>query len=504
MIPSNPYSDQDREYSEKELIQWFLNSDITKLKAINNGRDQAYKLFAQSVSNVPAYKKFLKESGYKGKHKITDQNDWVKVPTMDKNNYISKHILSDLLPQSKNSYSSKMISLSSGSSGKAFYWPRGIWQEIEGALFHEQLLTSHFQIDKYKTLVVVAFSMGSYLAGTYTYNSLRWVASKNYDMTVITPGLGSQDALDMINRLAPMYEQIIIAGYPPFIKDMLEQGVEKGIAWANWRIRLLLASEFFSEKWREGVGKIAGIKDVVNGITNIFGASEGTLFGWETTEAITIRRIAAQNRELHLALFGSELTPTLVQYDDRHRFFESIDHKLYLTAKAGIPLIRYDLKDFGGILTADKRHKILSDFGIDLEKYIPKDQISSLPMVYVLGRVDSAASIYGVLIYPEHIKSALEDEWDNLTGKFTMTARAIGVNNAKLTIHIEMKKDKNPSDELINNVKQNIISTLRLRSKEYATLEKVVGIKAWPKIVFHSNHTSPYFSAGVKQKWIAQ
>ncbi|MEI8232331.1 MAG: hypothetical protein WCG44_01170 [bacterium] len=506
MSYANPYLELSSDNSEKDLINWFLNYDIKNYSSDfsdnpNLAEKIAYARYSFTYNHVSAYKQFLLQNGWTGKSKIQSHKQWLQIPLMDKKNYISKNQLNLLVSTNGDSILGKIISLSSGSSGNATFWPRGSWQEIEGGLLHEKLLLDCFQIDKHKTLFVVSFAMGSYLAGTYTANSVRWVASKGYDLTVISPGIGSQDGLKMITELAPFYDQIILAGYPPFIKDLLEEGSTLGIDWAKLNIKLMMASEFFSEKWREGIAKLAGIDDATTGTTNIFGASEGTMFGWETPEAIIIRREAFKNKELHKALFNSELTPTLVEYNPDLRYFEVVDGKLILTALGGVPLIRYDLKDNGGILTMQRRRQILLDFGIDITKMIPANRLTELPMVYILGRADQAASIYGVLIYPEYIKSALEDE-DRITGKFTMITGNIGVNNAELQINIELKKDKKRTQEFANYLEEKIKLTLISKSHEYSALESVVGEKCWPHITLYPKNDSKYFGSRIKQKWI--
>ncbi len=504
---SNPYTSLNRRLGEVQLISWFLSYDIKNFKndfKLNEKLSEkiASALFNSAASLIPAYAKFLRSFGWKSPYTISPKMPWGKVPAMDKKNYINEHNLGELVPGGNLGQIGKIISLSSGSSGQAFFWPRGAWQEIEGALFHEYLLTSKFEIHKYRTLVVVAFSMGSYLAGTYTYNSIRWVGSKGYDLTVVTPGIGAQDALSMVTKLAPLYEQIILVGYPPFIKDLLEDGIKQGIDWSSHKMRLLLASEFFSEKWRDGVAKLAGISDVMSSTTNIYGASEGTLFGWETAEAIFIRRAAQHNPKLHQALFGSDLTPTLIEYNPTFRYFEIINGNLHLTCWSGIPLIKYDLKDRGGILTSEQRRRIFKEHGIDLMAQLGPDKISDLPMVYVLGRTDSAASIYGVLIYPEYIKAALEEEWDRVTGKFTISSMSDGQDNPELNIHIELKSDRRATSALIRSLEKKIRLVLLRRSREYSALLSAVGLKAYPHVFLHSKNDPDYFPTRIKQKWI--
>lgn len=504
MIRQNPYLRQPSNYTTKSLIDWFLSVEPHRARTTSTkAQNVAYRIFFLAKKYVKAYRSFLKKSGFTKQIQRMNQTKWKQVPITDKLNYITQYPLSDLAPQIAGHTRSQMISLSSGSSGNAYFWPREAWQEIEGAMLHEQILTELFHIERHKTLVVVLFSMGSYLAGTYTAQSIRWVAHKGYNLSLITPGINLDEALREIRQLSPNYEQVILAGYPPFIKDLLEKGEDEGLKWSKMQLKILFASEFFSEKWRDGIGQLAGIKNVLTDTTNIYGASEGTIFGWETKETMYLRRLAAQNPELHRALFHSDLTPTLVVYNPALRYFEEENGRLIVTTWAGIPLIRYDLKDNGGILTAQDRHRILHQFGINYEVELGPKYISDLPMVYVLGRSDLAASIYGVLIYPEYIKIAIENEGNKLTGKFSIDVTSTTTQNPVLDIHVELKNGKRISPLFQKRLSASVRQTLTNKSREYAALEAAVGDKAWPRVYLHKYGSAPYFMKNIKQKWIS-
>lgn len=218
------------------------------------GEKMALNLFHRAAEDVPAYKDYLKK--HKIDHKeIKTYEDFKKVPVTTKNDYLKAYPL-DKLTWNGNMNDLYMLSSSSGSTGHPFFWPRGETEEIEGALTHEKIFTSFFGVTRNTpTLVVVGFSMGTWIAGPYTLASINYLAKKGYPITTITPGIEKEVFLKLLRDVSPYFKKIILAGYPPFIKDVVDLGPEYGINWKDLNINFLFAGEGFSEKWREHVLK---------------------------------------------------------------------------------------------------------------------------------------------------------------------------------------------------------------------------------------------------------
>jgi len=110
---------------------------------------------------------------------------------------------------------------------------------------------------------------------------------------------------------------------------------------------------------------------------------------------------------------GDHRIPTLAQYDPTRRYFEELpDSKLIFTSQSGIPLIRYDIGDTGNIFYFDDIAQTLAGEHLDLRKEISKKNLSAhiwnFPFVSIYGRDRMTTSLYGLKIYPEHIRGALE------------------------------------------------------------------------------------------------
>ncbi len=475
---------------------------------IKLGQRKALNLFHLASQYVPAYKDFLKV------HRINPQSiktiqDFAQVPQTDKANYISQYPLNQLCWHGKISQSN-IISFSSGSTGQPYFWPRHSFEDYEGGLFLEHYLTSYFEIQQKSTLYVDCFSMGCYVAGTYILTSVQLVAQKGYPLTIITPGINYQDTFRMIRNVAKLYDQIILSGYPPFIKDIIDLGPKNNINWQDYSIKFLLASEFFSEKWRDNLLSMVGSTNPYTDSTNLYGTADATIFGLETPSTTILRKLTSADPRLNRAFFKSDLTPTLVQYNPALRYFETVNNELTLTAPTGIPLIRYNLKDNGGTFTAKNANKLLKPLQTSLENELNRHQLShthqNLPFLYLTNRSDGAVSFYAINIYPEYIRQAIEADHlkDKLSGKFSLVADHTEDQQPKLVIHVEAMPKTEINQQLTDAVTKSIVSSLRLRCHEFSFLEKSIGKRALPTVILHPKGKSSFFEIGIKQKWIVK
>ncbi len=471
---------------------------------LREGEKMALRLFHLASVRVPAYKDFLKKNKIKSE-KIKTIADFSLIPPVDKKNYLTAYPIEKLCWNGDIS-SAEMISLSSGSSGEPFFWLRRTKQEVETMLTHELFMLDSFKIDKRSTLCVVSFSMGMWVAGTLTYRALQDIAVR-YRMTVITPGINKNDVLNVIQRLGPKFEQVIIAGYPPFVKDIIDEGESMGMNWKKFNVKFLFAAEAFSEKWRDHIYSKVGAKDAYKDSLNIFGTADALILGHETPLSIQIRRTAVKNKALYKSIFNSEdRIPTLTQYNPTLRFFENAGDNFVFSCFSGMPLVRYNIGDSGRVIEFGKMEGILADYGVNMNKEAQKNNINfwKLPFLYVFGRSDFTASFYGINIYPENIRDGLSDDKVNefVSGKFTMLTKTDTKMDQYLELNVELKShfSKIPLN-LEPIVKETLTSTLKAKSTEYNELYKYLGKKAEPMVNLCLYNDGRFFKSGVKQKW---
>lgn len=466
-----------------------------------NGNKNALELFRWAAKNVAAYKNFLHKNGI-NPAKIKSLSDFAKVPAIDKKNYLRHYSFRDLLPGGKIPF---MTSASSGSSGQPFYWPRSQEQEDRGAQMHEPIFRDIFKIGKDRTLVMICFSMGTWIAGTFTMASAQQLAQKGYNITVITPGIEREDALAALANFAPLFERVIICGYPPFVMDIISEANERKIPLNKFKLNMLFAGENFSEKWRDTIHEMAGINDPLHGSVSIYGTADAGMLGHENPLSIFIRRKALENKEFATAMFGDiSFLPTMVQYYPDLIYFETVNGNIVFTTKSGIPLLRYNIGDMGRILTVENTEKILKEFGYF--NLIKKElQSWQYPMIVLGGRSDVAVTFYALNIYPENIKAGLEDDRvaKQLTGKFVSYTKNINKErDQKLIIMIEMNRNVHLTSSLKELTKLCIFDNLIKLNAEYRKLYHSINHKALPQIQLLPFGDPIFKVRGSKHKWV--
>lgn len=469
------------------------------------GFDKALSLFHEMAESVPAYSAFLKENRI-NPSTIIDETSFKQVPVINKENYLRRHSLQDLSWNGSLEKTS-MISMSSGSSGDPFFWPHGEEQHLEGVQIHREILERIFETEHKRTLVVVSFSMGTWIAGPFTMLSAIGVSKYHSALNVVTPGIDKEDAVRAILGLESEYERIIICGYPPFAKDIYENLISKGFNPPEGKVSFVFAGESIDENWREFVLEEANISDMLHGSVNVYGSADATILGHETPLSIAIRRAISENdnRAIGSSLFGSNTLPSLVQYYPDMRYFEEVDGSLVFTSRSGIPLCRYEIGDQGKVFGFEKINTMLKENFIDPDYGSIKqlEHWKGLPLVSINGRKNQTISLYGLLIYPENIKSALiQPELRNkLTGKFRMRVENDEALKQVFTIDLELKDGVAKDSIGIESIKHSIMSKLEMVNSEYRKLRNSVGERAHPELNFFEYDHPDINNGKNKHRW---
>lgn len=473
------------------------------------GEVMALELFHLMAKRVPAYKDWLKKQKI-DVTKIKNVKDLAKVPTVDKDNYLRKYPLADLCWDGKLSQGWHVYSSTSGSTGEPFYFPRSNFQDQQYSVTAEMYLLNNFQIDKKTTLYVDGFAMGAWIGGLFTYQAVKNVAERgNYNLSIITPGINKQEIIKAIRNLGPNYDQVILGGYPPFVKDVIDEGISQGINWSNYNLRLIFSAEAFSEKFRDYIAERIGLKNIYSLTLNHYGTVDQGTIAHETPLSVLVRRIAMSNPKIFEAIFGQTVkVPTLAQYLPEMFYFEEEEGKIICSAFSGIPLFRYDLKDNGGVSTLKEISDKLKSFNIDLEKEIEKagikESVMNLPFVFVYERADLSVCLSGANIYPEPIKKILVDSKFNnhFTGKFTLMIERDKKQDPHLVIHLESKKDSVNGYSQLKELKKTIVETLLSENSEYRDQYNYNKKRAFPKLKIWKQDHPKYFDLKGKQRWV--
>ncbi|MGM3304407.1 phenylacetate--CoA ligase family protein [Anabaena sp. WFMT] len=474
-----------------EKLEQHLNIDSQEI---------ALTLFQDVAASVPAYQAFLTEQGINPRD-IQTLEDFQKLPKINKENYISRYPLPQLCNNGKLG-SCDMIAASSGSTGKPTFWPRFLTDELEIATRFEQIFHDSFHADNKQTLAVICFTLGTWVGGMFTTNCCRYLACKGYPITVITPGNNKTEILRIVQELGNNFEQVVLLGYPPFLKDVIDSGIANNVQWGQYQIKLVMAGEVFSEEWRNLVGERVNSQNPCYDFASMYGTADAGVLGNETPLSICIRRFLAANPQAAKALFGESRLPTLVQYDPCSRFFEVENGNLLFSGKNGIPLIRYNILDQGGLISYEEMLKFLAKWDFNPLAELQQNRgIHQLPFVYVFGRSNFTVSYFGANIYPENVTVGLEQpiirEW--VTGKFVLQVKEDSDKNRFLSVVVELASGVESSEEKSNTITASILSQLLRLNSEFANY--VPPEYQTPQVELKPTGDIEYFPVGVKHRY---
>jgi phenylacetate-CoA ligase len=256
------------------------------------------------------------------------------------------------------------------------------------------------------------------------------MASRNnhQPLSIITPGINKAEIQKILKKLAPNFKQTILIGYPPFIKDVIDEAVEDGVDLKKLNMRLMFAAEVFTEQFRDYLAEKTGINNVYLDTLNIYGTADIGAMAWESGISIVLKRLLSKDEALFEEFFPEiKRMPTIAQYNPHFITFEEENGEILLTANSALPLVRYGVGDHGGVMSFEEVREKLSRFGYDIYKEaekvgVPKQFVYQLPFVYAYERNDFSTTLYGLQIYPEVVREVLLRKHiaPFVTGKFTM------------------------------------------------------------------------------------
>lgn len=458
------------------------------------------ELFHRVAATVPAYQEFLAEHGIKPSD-ITTFQDFKRLPFTTKDNYTRRHPLPRLC---RDGVIGDVIAVSSGSTGVPSYWPRSAADERVIADRFEEVFRDAFRARERTTLAVVCFALGTWVGGLFTLNCLRHLAERGYLITAVAPGSDRREIARVLPDLAPHFDQVVLLGYPPFLKDVIDSS---GLPWAEWDVKLVTAGEVFSEEWRALMAERTGMADPVHGTASLYGTADAGVLGNETPLSIEIRRFLAGSPGTARELFSESRLPTLVQYDPDVRFFEEHQGTLLFSGDNGIPLVRYHIADEGGLIEHGRMLEFVRGHGFEPEASGPER-----PFAYVFGRSHFTVSYYGANVYPENIAIGLEqpEVAAAVTGKFVLEVLEDAERARHLTVTVELRPglagDEDdppagvPSDgELAGVVAVAIMLQLQRLNSEFAAY--VPAERQLPVVRLRAAGDPGYFPPGAKHRY---
>ena len=443
-----------------------------------SGEASALRTFHHAAAAVPAYKAFL-EGHHVHPSKITSiQALQTYVPPTDKENYISQYAFKDLLSGGAVTIAS-LLNSSSGTTGRSYYWPTSQAEVAESSMWYESLFHQLFEAGGRSTLLIICFGMGSWIAGSYTYNATRFLDRKGYMFSTITPGFDQAHAAGVLDALRGGFDQVVVAGIPSFIRDFVSSlDLEPG------RTRILLAGEGYTESWRDFILERVGSSRPTD-VLSLYGSADAGLMGFETSASVETRRAAHRNPDLRRRMFGCERLPMLFQFVPTSRYYETCGGELLLTANRALPLVRYNLHDGGVVLPAGEIRSLLQEAEPDGDLGRPAN---NMPFVAVYGRGSFGATLYGANILAEQVQDLFHrvELGSSFSGRFLLETTYDESQNQRLEIHAELAGGAEPNPRRAQELVDAFETAMTQSSNEYRKILSEYGDRAYPIVRLHT------------------
>lgn len=499
--------------SNPKRAMWFLSTMPASFWE-KQGKKKVLVNFHEAAEKVPAYQDFLKKNGLKNHATIRTIEDFKKlIPIANKkqyfNNYPMEQLLSAPIQEMYN------FATTSGTTGDPVFWFRNKYQDWILPKYVRVLYQNCWEIDKKSTLWVVTYALGPWIAGELNTWLMKQVSldDPKLKLTIATPGANLDHVLYCIKKLAKDYDQVVIAGYPSFIKLVINEGKNNGIDWKKINVKIQTGGEAVSDNWKNAVmSQLADPKkpnsNSVNTLLDVYGTADAGGIGFGNLVTNVIRKVASEDKIFCKQLFGEDYAPSLVQYNPSAYYIETLnENHIGISNYSGVPLIRYDIEDIGGIVSYDTMLKVLNERGYNIQKLLiennaPKSyKVWSLPFVYVYFR-QQVLSIASANVYPSQIEKIILDAVQFNGYKLSRIEDENG--NSQFVVYLELKKNIKIGNEQLSALSKQysllILDQLQKVNTDFNQAFIEDPETCLPKVKIYQFRNGPFVEDGTRTK----
>jgi phenylacetate-CoA ligase len=369
------------------------------------GRIRARAVFFRALKTVPGYARFVESCPARDS----------AIPETDKDSYIRPYRIEERCVGGRLPLHAVSIDESSGSTGIPYNWVRTDKERHQSHVFVSYFAT--YVYGKEPWITINAFSMGAWATGV----NMGVAMTRNGVVKNTGPDIAK--ILHTLRFFGPGY-RYVVAGYPPFLKHLIDAADAEAFPWTDFRISGLAGGEGMSEGLRDYLER--RFARVYSG----YGATDLEIgIAGETALTVAIRRLARDRADVREALFGADSRlPMLFQYNPlMHHVEVNANRELLFTINRSSilsPRVRYNVHDEGGVARFDELADRLSSAGVDVAALRRKCEAGRLrlPFLWVYGRRDYTVSVMGANIYPEDLEQCLyaEPELARVTRSFCL------------------------------------------------------------------------------------
>ncbi|MFJ1269769.1 phenylacetate--CoA ligase family protein [Legionella lytica] len=304
----------------------------------------------------------------------------------------------------------------------------------------------------------------------------------------------------MADTLNKEKNQVIIAGYPPFLKDLTAYAQEKGHNFDEFSVIGVVGGQAISEAMRDQL-----INHGFNQIYSSYGASDLDInLGVETEYEISVRKAIETNPGLAHELYGENKgLPMVFHYDpmNYHVECDDEDNLLFTCTRndRSSPRIRYNLGDKGRVYASSDVQALLAKYGMFQQ---PK---TNLPLMFVWGR-DSTVVFNGAnLAFTELERAVTTDEH---LEQIVLKKAFYTYQDEKGADQLEIWLELNDEEELPNEMQHeeyahSLLNKLVNLNQDFRyQVEQLDEGTPLPLVRFFKRHQSPISEAGGHRKQV--
>ena len=435
---------------------------INKIRTFNS-KARAYSEFIKAKKRVPAYKSFLKAHNFSKPSFSGLVPNIHEIPEIDKENYIKKFSIDARCVAGKIPTKNIIIDESSGSSGTATNWVRGLKERKRNAKMIEFGMRT--LVGKEPLFIINAFALGP------------WATGVNVTMSCVS--------FSKLKSLGPEKEKIentlkqfgknhnyVIMGYPPFLKYLVDTSE---IEWDKFNIAFIFGGESMSEGMRDYLFQ-KGIKKVYSSL----GASDLELnISAENDFTISLRKLLRSNQSLQSKILKhTGALPMIFQYNPTDFLIESSNiGELIVTIGRPdyiAPKIRYNIHDRGHTLSLKDLYSILKSLNISLD-ILAKPQ-TDLPLLLHYGRADMTVSFFGANISPTDVNEVIYSipELSEIVNSYNLSINEDKEGTKKLIISLEVQKGETTELVDLEKIKTTFFENLSKINQDFREVIKML------------------------------
>jgi len=423
--------------------------------------ETAQKIAQRATQQVFGYQKFLAQ------YQVSSEVKFHLRPLTDKAAYLKQFPLQDLVGEDFTETFN--IFSSSGSSGRAFYWPQLKASHRASEARLKQLLESVFSVHQRKTLAMVGLALGSWIGGDYFSWLLKSLAINTpYSFAVFSPGNKHDEIIAMLRSASPFVDQFILACCPSAIGHLILRADQAGTPLPLEKMRYLVIGEPFPEVMREDLAMRAKVPPGEVLMLSIYGSADTGVLGVESRASIALRKLAHAEPAIAEELELGPVIPHFFHQADPEAYLETVEGELCITKWQGIPLVRYNLHDSARLYDWPIIASRFSDWARRFPALAPViqqlRQHTPLPLqglVAITGRADSCLILCGTNItetmFDEVVRA--HDLADILTG-FYQARLLLENGRQRLGMILEYRPDQRTQTELIEVIYPKLIQAL--------------------------------------------